>query len=224
MTMSPNNVGHLGKVYSNERQKLVCHPDDGWTSCQQQRYSFSQIRCFVSEAELLSAHDQWRLGKTKLCGSRNLQRIVNRTVYMRGQTTRIQKKNAEARNDFWSMEGDLLPIPLKYIDVTSTTYTKSWCDARKPCWRLLECRRGSKLVRFMDRIQKKLKIPMEAAMPCEMRTKKRLKKLRETASENDESNKIQSLHASWKLTNPRGRVGNLLNQKDHEDPAAEKGF
>ena len=72
--------------------------------------------------------------------------------------------------------------------------------------------------------RKKLKIPMEAAMPCEMRTKKRLKKLRETASENDESNKIQSFHASWKLTNPQGRVGNLLNQKDHEDPAAEKGF
>ena len=29
---------------------------------------------------------------------------------------------------------------------------KSGCDAKKPYWRFLECRRGSKFVRFMDRI------------------------------------------------------------------------
>ena len=34
------------------------------------RVSFSLIRCFVSEAALRSTHDQWRLGKAKLSGSR----------------------------------------------------------------------------------------------------------------------------------------------------------
>ena len=71
--------------------------------------------------------------------------------------------DAEARNDFWSIEGDCIyryqtqlrvplympteesfPIPLKYIDVTRTTRTN--LD-------VLERRCGSKFVRFMDRIQ-----------------------------------------------------------------------
>ena len=38
---------------------------------------------------------------------------------------------------------------------------------------------------------KKLEVPIEAAMPCQMGTENRLQKLRETAGGSDESNKIQ---------------------------------
>ena len=44
------------------------------------------------------------------------------------QLTKETEDDAEARNDFWSIEGDYisrhhveLRIPLKYIDVTNTT-------------------------------------------------------------------------------------------------------
>ena len=59
-----------------------------------------------------------------------------------GLNQRKQKENADARNDFWSTEGDFIyryhnelrvqlhvpkedsfPIPLKYIDVTRSTHT-----------------------------------------------------------------------------------------------------
>ena len=64
--------------------------------------------------------------------------------------------------------------------------------------------------------RKKLEILMEAAMPCTTGTKKCLKKLRETVSEGDESNqnsKRQSMHASWKLVNPRESVWNPFYHK-----------
>ena len=43
----------------------------------------------------------------------------------------------------------------------------------------------------IEKSKKKLQVPMEAAMLCKMGTKKRLKKLRATANESDESNKNQ---------------------------------
>ena len=73
---------------------------------------------------------------------------------------------------------------------------------------------------------KKLEIPMEAAMPCEMGTKKRLKKLRETASESDESNKIQKTKLACVVEaheSTRKRLESTL-PKDHEDRIAGKGF
>ena len=72
---------------------------------------------------------------------------------------------------------------------------------------------------------KKLEVPIEAAMPCQMGTENRLHKLRETASENDESSKIlktkhpciveahESTRNRFEHTRPR----------DREDHMAEKG-
>ena len=64
--------------------------------------------------------------------------------------------------------------------------------------------------------RKKLEIPMEAGMSCKMEAKKH-SKLRETADESDESDKIQkdkSMHVSWKLINNlRESVWNPLYQK-----------
>ena len=71
-----------------------------------------------------------------LCESMNLQGVKISAKNFR--ETRI-KDDAEARNDFWSIEGDFIyrhhvehrvqlhvpkfPIPLKYIDVTRSTHT-----------------------------------------------------------------------------------------------------
>ena len=63
-------------------------------------------------------------------------------------------------------------------------------------------------------------------MPCTMGTKKRLKELRETATDGDESNTIQKTkHAC--IVEPhestRKRLGSTL-PKDHEEHIAEKGY
>ena len=87
------------------------------------------------------------------------------------QLTGETKDDAEARNDFWSLEGDFIyrhhveprvqlyvpkedtfPAPLKYIDVTRTTYTNPdvWQESRiDDCWNVEVDR---KIVRLMDRI------------------------------------------------------------------------
>ena len=41
------------------------------------------------------------------------------------------------------------------------------------------------------KLQKKLEVPMEAAMPCKLETEESSKRLCETASETTESNKVQ---------------------------------
>ena len=79
------------------------------------------------------------------------------------------KDDAEARADFWSIQGDFIcrhhnelrvqlcapkeetfPLPLKYVDVTRSTY---WFGrhARKTCWWLLECRFEQKFVGFLEK-------------------------------------------------------------------------
>ena len=66
---------------------------------------------------------------------------------------------------------------------------------------------------------------MVAAMPCKMRTKKRLM-LRETASESDESNKILKTQHTCNVEaqeSTRNRLESFI-AKDHEDHIAEKGF
>ena len=74
--------------------------------------------------------------------------------------------------------------------------------------------------------RKKLERPMEAATPCKMGTKKRLKRLRETASETTESNKVQKTkHAciGEDHESSRKRFESTL-PGDHEDRVAGKGF
>ena len=67
---------------------------------------------------------------------------------------------------------------------------------------------------------------MEAAMPCEMGTKKRLKRLRETANESDESNKIQKTKLACVVEAHESTRKRLESTQpnDHEDHTAEKGF
>ena len=74
--------------------------------------------------------------------------------------------------------------------------------------------------------RKKLEILMEAAMPCKTGSKKGLKKLWETASETDESNKIpKTKHACIVKAHEstRKRLDSIL-PKDHEDHIAGKGY
>ena len=74
--------------------------------------------------------------------------------------------------------------------------------------------------------RKKLEILMEAEMPCKTVNKEVLKEAAGILSESDESSKNpkrQSMHASWKLMNPRESVWNPLS-KDHEDHIAGKGY
>ena len=73
---------------------------------------------------------------------------------------------------------------------------------------------------------KKFDVPMEAAMPCKLWTKKRPNKLQEADSETIESYKNQKTKHACILEaheSTRKRVGSVLPQ-DHEDRIAEKGF
>ena len=71
---------------------------------------------------------------------------------------------------------------------------------------------------------KKFEIPMEAVMLCKMGTKMRSKKLLETASESDESNKIQKTKLACIVEAHESTRRRLepTPQKDHEDHIAEK--
>ena len=79
----------------------------------------------------------------------------------------------------------------------------------------------------MKYARKMLEIPMEAAMPCKMRTKERPKKSRETDDETKGSNKIpkKTKHACTVEAHESTRkpLESTL-PKDHEDHIAEKGF
>ena len=61
------------------------------SSYRQQKCTSSQIRCFVSEAELLSTHDLWWLEKTELVGLRNLFNFVSWTMSMENQSCSSEK-------------------------------------------------------------------------------------------------------------------------------------
>ena len=74
-----------------EYLRLIWRQFHGWevlcwttkvSSCQRQKCTAFQIRCFVWEAELLSTRDQSSLGKTQLIDSCDLQSIVNWTLFL----------------------------------------------------------------------------------------------------------------------------------------------
>ena len=78
----------------------------------------------------------------------------------------------------------------------------------------------------IKKARKKLEIPMEVAMPCGLRTKKRPNKLRETDNETRGSNTIQKTkHACIVEAHESSRKSLESNlPKDHEDHLAESGF
>ena len=69
---------------------------------------------------------------------------------------------------------------------------------------------------------KKLEIPMEAALPCKLKMRKRSQQVAGEPKDPTKS-KRQTMHASWKLMNPRESVWNQRYQKDTRITSRRKG-
>ena len=99
-------------------------------------------------------------------------------------------------------------------------------NARKPRGICFIDPDDEELMETIENARKKLVMPMEAAVPCTLKTTKRQNKLLETDSETNGSNKIQkTLHGP--IVEPHEfsrKPSEPTLPTDHEDHIAEKGF
>ena len=110
-----------------------------------------------------------------------------------------QTDDAEARADFWSVQGDFIhrhhnetrvqlyvpkektfPIPLKHIDVTRSTHTDLDVMQEKHVELLLECRFEQKLVRFVERFHEVYPTERKNSQTTYVVRKRRLTKVQTT--------------------------------------------